>query len=106
VKFEKSDWDWSDANQDGGLSRERLERYELLLADIKRRVEEIISLHDLTVDVPRGIFAVGVQGDERSYTPVVILRGQMPEKLVLDKISNKISNTLPVSRVTFEIVAR
>lgn len=63
-----------------------------------------ISLpHGLVSDLLGGgeIMSTGVQGDARTYTPVIVLIGWFPGWEVLSKVSNQITNTLPVNRVTW-----
>ena len=48
------------------------------------------------------VFSVGVGGDNRTYTPVVNVSGVFPGYDVLEKVSNEITNALPINRVTFE----
>jgi len=103
-EFKPSDWDWSDVHQ--GLTEERRERSRLVVAEIVKRVGEIVEPHGLAVEVPEGIFSAGVQGDAKTYTPIVMLSGPFPGHEVLAKLSSKISNTVPANRVTFEFGRR
>jgi len=104
LKFQPSDWDWSDVHK--GLTPEQTERLQLVVAEILNRVSEMTAPHDITVEVPLGHFSVGVQGDERTYTPIVMLKGPNPGWDVIAEISSRISNSLPVNRVTFEQQSR
>jgi len=47
-------------------------------------------------------FSVGVGGDIRTYTPIMNVRGVFPGHDALAKISEEITSTLPINRVTFE----
>ena len=104
MEFEKGDWDWSDWHH--GLSVERQRRYHALTEEIARRVTGIVARYHLLASVPEGIFSTGVQGDERTYTPIVMLIGKMPDYDVLEKISSEITNTMPVNRVVISIAVK
>lgn len=73
--------------------------------EILKRANQIAEQHNLTAEIPEGIRSVGVGGDERSYTPVIILKlkGPFPGWDIINKISTEITNTLPINRVTLEI---
>lgn len=51
-------------------------------------------------------FSVGVQGDGRVYRPVLVLIGPHPGWEILGKLSDELTNTLPISRVTLELADR
>ena len=59
--------------------------------------------HDLKAAIPEGIFSTGVQGDNPTYTPIVLLFGKFPGYDVLEKISIEITNAVPVNRVAHQI---
>ena len=71
--------------------------------EILQRVTEMVAPHGLRAEIFPGIFSVGVQGDDRTYTPVVNLIGPHPGNDVLATLGTRISNELPINRVTFEI---
>lgn len=52
------------------------------------------------------IRTVGVEGDSRVYLPVLCLIGSNPDQEVWAALSTKITNELPISRVTVELAAR
>lgn len=64
---------------------------------------KIVSSHGLTAEFLEGSMAVGVVGDNRAYTPVINLKGSFPGHETLARLSNEISNTLPIVKVTFEL---
>lgn len=74
--------------------------------EILSRVNEIVAPYKLVAEIFGGIRSVGVQGDERSYTPVVNLIGPFPGWETLDTIKSEISNTLPINRVTYQIAVK
>lgn len=102
MQFIKSDWDWS-----GELTAERKERLRLVVQEINRRASELAKPHGIRAEVMPGIFSTGVQGDERTYTPVVnlILPLQKFDHNLIEQLKSEISSKLPVNRVTFEITA-
>lgn len=70
------------------------------------RVKAIVAPHGLNAEFLEGILSVGVQGDDRTYTPVVVLNGPHPGWEILERLSSQISNETPVNRVTFEVATR
>lgn len=72
-------------------------------SEIVMRANEIVSPHKLKAEMLDGIQSVGVAGDARTYLPVLTLIGPFPGWEVLEKLSTEITNSLPVSRVTFEL---
>ncbi len=78
--------------------RTREEEQEALL-----EIEKIISPYNLSVEMPpQNILSRGVQGDEPTYTRVVILKGKHPGNDILSQISTKITNAIPINRVLFD----
>ncbi len=71
---------------------------ERLISDVRKIAQE----HELEADYLGEIKSVGVMGDDRSYTPVIVLSGKFPGWDVLQQVSNKISNETLVNRVTFD----
>ena len=71
--------------------------------DLLRRANEIVAPYGLQAELLPDIFSVGVQGDNRSYLPVIVLKGPFPGWDVIQKVSTEIPNTLPVNRVTYDI---
>ncbi len=74
--------------------------------EILKIATEIVVPYGLEVEIFPDIFSVGVQGDSRTYTPVVNLIGPFPGHEVLAKISTEISNTALVNRVTFQLAEK
>lgn len=64
---------------------------------------EIVSLYGLTAEFLGKAMAVGVVGDNRAYTPVINLRGPFPGYEILAKLSNELSNSLPITKITYEL---
>ena len=55
--------------------------------------------------LPRAM-AVGVVGDNRAFTPVIDLRGQLPDHETLAALSTEITNIIPVIKVTVSLAER
>lgn len=71
--------------------------------EILRRANEICAPHNITAEIMEGILSVGVQGDGRTYTPVICLKGDFSNWEILAELSNKISSELPINRITYEM---
>lgn len=110
MAFLATDRDWSDYHQ--GLSPERKKRYEKLLEEMLDALIPILKRHAgkkraINAMIPHGIFAVGVTGDQRIYAPVVALTfDRFPGYGRLQKISTEITNSLPVSRVIYNMTMK
>jgi GMP synthase PP-ATPase subunit len=74
-------------------------------AEILLQINQIAAPFGLTAEYLEGIQTVGVQGDDRSYTPTVVLIGPHPGDEELAALSNMITNDTLVNRVTFELAA-
>lgn len=74
--------------------------------EILRIANEIAIPYGLKAEIFPDIFSVGVQGDGRTYTPVIVLVGLFPGHDVWDYISREISSRTSVNRVTVEIARR
>ncbi len=67
----------------------------------------------VTVDIPENIFSTGVQGDQRTYGRLTILKIQLDGKPFYDeellkRLSNRITNELPkepifINRVLLDV---
>jgi hypothetical protein len=68
-----------------------------------RRLREMVKPFGLDAIIFNDVLSVGVQGDQRTVTPVACLIGRFPGHKVLDKLSSEISNALPINRVTYEL---
>lgn len=64
----------------------------------------ISSLHGLRASFlgDDSAMSVGVGGDNRSYTRIIVLEGSFPGHEILADISTKISNLTGINRVTFD----
>lgn len=71
--------------------------------EIACRANAIVAPYNLKAEILSGIQSVGVGGDERTVTAVINLIGPNPGNHVLANLSSKISNNLPVNRVTYEL---
>ncbi len=71
--------------------------------EILQKANELVAPYGLRAEIFPDLFSVGVQGDGRTYTPIINLIGPHPGDEVLKKLSTEISNTLPVNRVTIQI---
>ncbi|MBI4059706.1 hypothetical protein HY406_01440 [Candidatus Giovannonibacteria bacterium] len=106
MKFRSNDWNWSDWHK--GLTPERRKRYAKVIVGIAVFVNELLNSeeyikYNLKAAIPEGIFSTGVQGDNRTYAPVVMLFGKFPGYDILEDISTKITNAVPVNRVAHQI---
>jgi len=63
----------------------------------------IAKRYHLRAELLPGIFSVGVGGDQRTYTPVLVLIGPHPGNETLASLSTMLGNVLPVNRVTYEL---
>lgn len=74
--------------------------------EIIRIANEIAGPFGLKAEIFPDIYSVGVQGDEKTYLPVMNLIGPFPGNKALEKISNEITSRLPVNRVTIQIAKK
>jgi hypothetical protein len=76
-----------------------LESYEILV-----KANELASAYGLKAELlSDDAFSVGVQGDQRTYTPVITLVGPWPGNVALRRLSTEICNTVKVNRVTYTV---
>lgn len=110
MEFKFSDWDWSDWHQ--GLSPVRRKRYEEVIVGIALFLYHLLTNNEykkyqIKAGIPEGIFSTGVQGDQRTYAPVVMLFGPKISSGisydVIGEISTKITNAIPVNRVVYNL---
>lgn len=73
--------------------------------EILKRANEICNPYNVTVEIMEGISSVGVQGDGRTYTPVICLKSDFQNWDILAELSNRISSELPINRITYEITS-
>ena len=67
------------------------------------KLSPLASEHGLSVQIlPSDIMSRGVQGDEGTYTRVILLSGKNPGWKVLEELSTKMTNLVPMNRVLFE----
>ena len=94
-----------------GLTEERQRQYVNLIAKISVYLNHLFNSeylkYDLWAMIPEGLSTTGVQGDNRTYGPFVIISGPPIGKGmtydVLEEISTKICNTVPVNRVVYQL---
>lgn len=76
-------------------------------SEILRIANEIVAPHGLRAEFlgdPENVKSVGVGGDFRTYTPVIVLVGpQHPGGEILAQVATEISNRTFVNRVTFQL---
>ena len=70
--------------------------------ELLRKVNEIAAKYGLWAEFFPEVLSVGVQGDNRTYLPVVVLKGPFPGWDVIERVSTEIPNMLPVNRVTYD----
>ena len=73
-------------------------RKDIIVAEVTK----ITQRFGLEAEIIGEVFSVGVGGHNRSYTPVINVQGVFPGWDILGEISNEITNTLPINRVTYE----
>lgn len=74
--------------------------------EILRIANEIVAPHGLRAEFlgdPDTMKSVGVGGDFRTYTPILVLIGPYPGHEILTQVSTDISNRAAVNRVTFQL---
>jgi hypothetical protein len=106
MEYLPSDRDWGDYH--AGKAPERASRYRQVMDSIMEDLIPILREHShgraINAMVPEDLFAVGVGGDSRIYAPFVILTyDEIPSYEELGAISQAITNSLPISRVTVSI---
>lgn len=84
----------------------RIETTEQDRVNLLEDVKKIVRPHTLDAEYLGNAQSVGVGGDARTYTPVIVLTGPFPGWDVLRELSNLISNTTPINRVTYDFTPR
>ena len=69
-------------------------------------IANIVNPYGLEVEFLGSGFSVGVGGDNRTYTRIIVLSGPHPGNETLALLSTKISNLTHINRVTFQTGAR
>lgn len=72
------------------------------MSDLLTRANNIATKYHLRAEL-LPVHSVGVQGDERTYRPVVVLIGPFPGWDIIEKVSSELTNTLELNRVTYQI---
>lgn len=67
---------------------------------------KIVEPHGLKAEFLGDVHSVGVGGDCRSYTRIIVLMGPHPGNEALASLSTKISNNTGINRITFELGRR
>jgi len=71
------------------------------------KINEIVKSSGLKARYVGHFRSVGVTGDARAYSRIVCLYGErMPQHVILEELSRKISNETPVTRVVVEIARK
>jgi len=70
--------------------------------DVLQKTNEIAGKHNLSAEILPEALSVGVQGDNRTYLPVIVLKGEFPGWDILRQVSTEITNTVNVNRVTYD----
>lgn len=77
---------------------------------VLRQANEIAAPHGFRVEYFPGeegpITSVGVEGDERVDLPVVCLTGDSTDQELWATLSARLTNELPIGRVTVELARR
>lgn len=64
---------------------------------------EIVKHYGLTAEFLGNSYSVGVGGDFRTYTRILVLIGPNPGNEVLASLSTAIGNRAGVNRITFQL---
>jgi len=77
-------------------------------SEVLKVVGEIVNPHSLRAEFLGGedVKSVGVGGDSRSYTRVIVLIGPHPGDEILASVATEISNRTGINRVTFELARK
>jgi len=73
--------------------------------EIVQEANAIAAPHGLTAEILEGVRTVGVQGDNRTYLPAIVLRGKFPGWDAIRTVSTEITNSLSVNRVTYDVTS-
>jgi GMP synthase PP-ATPase subunit len=71
--------------------------------EIVRQASDIAKKYNLLAELEIRVKSIGVQGDNRTVTPVIILSGPFPGYEKLEEVSTTITNSLPINRVIYDI---
>lgn len=74
--------------------------------EILRTANDIAAPQGLRAEFladPATVKSVGVGGDFRTYTPILVLIGPHPGDTILAQVATDISNRTGVNRVTFQL---
>ena len=74
-------------------------------AEALELIKDIVSPYNLSAEMlSSNIMARGTQGDEPTYTRVILLKGVYLDDKILEDVSTKITNIIPVNTVLIEIL--
>lgn len=81
---------------------------ELTDTEVLEVANEIVSPHSLRAEFLGGedVKSVGVGGDSRTYTRVIVLIGPHPGDEILASLATEISNRTGINRITFELAKK
>jgi GMP synthase PP-ATPase subunit len=78
---------------------------EMCETEMLRIANEIVWPHGMTAEFLGDWMSVGVQGDNRTYTRVIVISGGNYSAELIAELSTQISNRVPVNRVTYDIMS-
>lgn len=67
---------------------------------------EIVRPRGLKAEFFKDVYSVGVGGDFRTYTKVIVLVGPYPGNDTLSSLSTKIGNMTGINRITIELIKK
>ncbi|OGZ63594.1 MAG: hypothetical protein A3A98_02885 [Candidatus Staskawiczbacteria bacterium RIFCSPLOWO2_01_FULL_40_39] len=71
--------------------------------ELLEMANKIIEPYGLRAEFLGDVHSVGVGGDCRTYTRVMVLIGSYPGNEILASLSTKLGNTTGINRITFEL---
>lgn len=75
-------------------------------SDALKISNEIVKSYGLKAEFLGDFYSVGVGGDSRTYTKVIVLTGPFPGNEILASLSTQIGNKTGINRITFETVRK
>ncbi len=72
--------------------------------EVLKVANEIVSPYGLRAEFLGDAYSVGVGGDSRSYTRVIVLIGSHPRNEILASLSTEIGNRTGINRITIELI--
>lgn len=71
--------------------------------EVLEMANNIVAPHGLRAEFLEGVCSVGVGGDCRTYTGVLVLIGEYPSSDILGSLATQIGNITHINRITIEL---